>query len=247
MSKIYIINYDSYWLKIVYSNNPFNLYEHYQFHMMPFDPELILTIHNATSELFTSLLDQLDSVYNVDLHIENYENDKYLFTTYAPNILNILYNFHEANKSFEQSCVGFVTINNKSHVKHVHCDNYPERDNVNTAHTTLHKFEQHEPIDTIEQIQNGKLPSDKLEYIKSINMALFIWLDKFVRFNINLYTIKKDAYNSYKAFAKTQMLPELKLQDFYSIINEIGFDDVRKDNNSVFDWMEIVTNNNVSN
>jgi hypothetical protein len=225
MSKIYIIDYNLLWIKIVYSDQPFNYYDHYVQTVLPFNPELLITIHNANDSLFNTLITMLS--YVCKTNVNTFNNDKYLFVPYLTNVLNVLVNFDLSNRSFEPIVFGFVKTNNTGLVEVIN-NNMLEKQTVIPNTSSLQTI-----------VNSNKLPIDKLEHIKSVNMALFVWLDKCITINPNKYTVKKDAFNHYKTFAKSQLLPELKLQEFYSIINSIGFQDVRKDDNSVFDSMEI--------
>lgn len=241
-SKLYIIAYEVYWFKIVYTSQPFNLYDHYSINVLPFTPNIFLTIHNATEQMLNTLIELLESHYSINLHINEF--NKFFFVPQEAFVFNTLINFSEANRSNTQQLLGFITMNNNSDIVYnTNNMNVVQPVSINTNNT----FVPNASNTTLDSINtnvtpaaNDKLPIDKLNYIKSKNLALFIWLDKFIRIDANAYTIKKDAFNHYKAFAKSQMLPDLKLQEFYTMINEIGFDDVRKDNNSVFDLMKII-------
>lgn len=233
--KIYVLDYAGLWLKIFLTNKPFNLYDHYnQFHL-PFEPQIVLTLHNATNELFELLYNELSKFEYIDIFQQN--ENQYFYCYTIGTAIHSLANFFESNKSFDDYFISFITNNNKSQIKIKTIDttnNSVENTSVSVEHSEQLTNNQSE------NLNSNSIKQQKLNEIKKLNLALFLWYEKFVKINPNSYTIKKDAFNHYKQFAKSSLMPELKLTEFYSAMETLGFTEQRKDNNSVFDSMELL-------
>lgn len=233
--KIYVLDYAGLWLKIFLTKEPFNLYDHYNQHHLPFEPQIILTLHNATNNMFQTLYNKIIEFEHIDIFSQN---DNYYFICYTIGpVIHSLANFFEANKSKDDYFISFITLNNNSEIK------------IKTLQPTNNSVENttvsvEQPSNLKSEINDtNEIKQQKLNEIKKLNLALFLWYEKFVTINPNAYTIKKDAFNHYKQFAKSSLMPELKLTEFYSAMETLGFSEQRKDNNSVFDSMELLNTN----